>query len=453
MVRNLAILSLLWIFPVLTVNTLLVDLSASAFAEEAKPKPKRKKSRRVPAMRETTYKSISEAQVMIDPESVIREEGEPAPKPKGTPQDAVELLLSMMNRRGLNSYERAQIWNTLAFAYYTLNDVPKTIDAYQNILTQGAISEALELGSLRTLAQLYYGEEEYGKAIEYIDKWQKLKEVPDPGMTYLKAYAYYQLGNAQKAFEFALLVEEIAVSQQRTIKEGWWSLQLGLYRERNDSDNMILVLEKLARHYSKKTYWLQLAAMYGEKNWEDKALSAHYAAYALGYLEKESELVILAQRLINSDNPYEGSQVLKAGLKKEYIEENEANYKLLAQAYTLAQETGLAIDAWHDVTRYAEDGEAHYRLAQVLASEDRHKEAIKAYQDALKKGDLDNPADLNFYMGVSQMQRESWDAATQSFREAARLDKEKEKRSRQYIRYVDGQRRRQEELKKMLEDS
>ena len=453
MVKYLALLSLLWSFPLLTVNTVPVDWGASVFAEEAKAKPKRKKSRRVPAMRESTYKSISEAQVMIDPESVIREEGEPPPKPKGTPRDAVELLLGMMNRRGLNSYERAQIWNTLAFAYYTLNDVPKTIDAYQQILAQGTIPEALELGSLQTLAQLYYGEEEYRKAVEHIDRWQKLKEIPDPSMTFLKAHAYYQLGNAQKAFEFALLVEEIAISQNRTIREGWWSLQLNLYRERNDIDNMIKVLEKLARHYSKKTYWLQLAAMYGEKNWEDKSLSAHYAAYALGFLEREAEFVILAQRLINSDNPYEGSQILKAGIKKEYIKKNETNYKLLAQAYTLSQETNMAIGAWRDVTRHAEDGEAHYRLAQVLASEDRHKEAVKAYQDALKKGDLENPADLNFYMGVSQMQQEHWDDATQSFREAARLDKKKEKRSRQYIRYVDGQRRRQEELKKMLEDT
>ncbi len=454
MIRNLAILSLLWVFPILVVNTGALDLGASAYGEEAKPEPKRrKKSRRVPAMRESTYKRISEAQIMIDPESVIREEGEPPPKPKGTPQDAVKMLLGMMNRKGLNSYERAQIWNTLAFAYYTLNDVQKSIDAYQQILGQGTITEALELIALRTLYQLYLGEEEYLKAIEYIEKWQAIKVIPDPYATYIKAIAYYSLEDYQKAFENALLVEEIAISQQRTIQEGWWSLQVTLYSERNDTDNVIRVLENLLLHYPKKRYWKHLGFMYSEKGWDDKALSANYAAYTQDFYQKESELLRLAQMLINGDNPYESSQVLVTGIKDEIIEENEDNYRLLATAYTLANEYSLAIDAWRDAARFAEDGYSLYRLAQMLATEDRHKEAIKAYQDALKKGELDKPADATFYLGVSQMQLERWGSATKSFRAAARLDKKQEKKSLKYIRYVDGQRRRQEALKKMLEDT
>ena len=50
------------------------------------------------------------------------------------------------------------------------------------------------------------------------------------------------------------------------------------------------------------------------------------------------------------------------------------------------------------------------------------------------------------------MQLERWDSATKSFREAARLDKKKKKQTRNYIRYIAGERRqRQAELKKMLE--
>ena len=49
------------------------------------------------------------------------------------------------------------------------------------------------------------------------------------------------------------------------------------------------------------------------------------------------------------------------------------------------------------------------------------------------------------------MQLERGDSATESFRSAAKLDKKKAKQSRQYIRYIAGERRRQEELRKMLE--
>ena len=113
--KLIAFACVLWALP-LIVNNLAesVDMGSQAVAAE------KKKTRKVPAMREQTYKRLAEAQVMIDPESTPREEGEPAPIPKGTPRDAVALLLKLKDRRGLNSYELAQVWNTLAFAYYTL---------------------------------------------------------------------------------------------------------------------------------------------------------------------------------------------------------------------------------------------------------------------------------------------------------------------------------------------
>ena len=78
-----------------------------AVAEEEK----KKKTRRVPAISQSLYKQISEAQIMIDPDSIPREEGEPAPEPKGTPQDGINLLLELTKKKRLNSNELSQIWN------------------------------------------------------------------------------------------------------------------------------------------------------------------------------------------------------------------------------------------------------------------------------------------------------------------------------------------------------
>lgn len=448
--KKLAILAVLWALPLL-IGQLDVNLQVGQNASAAEQK--KKKTRKVPAMREATYKRLAEAQIMIDPESVPREEGEPAPEPTGTPQDAVRLLTKLMERKGLNSYEMAQIWNTLAFAYYTLEDIPNTIRAYENILKQGTITEALELSSLRALFQLYYAEENYRKAIEFINRWQALKEIPDAQVTFIEATAYYQMNDLRNALKHALETEQIAIDQAKEIRENWWYLQVVIYNDLEDIDNVINVLEKLILHYPKKQYWMHLAGMYSEKGWDDKALSAYYAAYIQGMLIKESEIVMLSQRLLSMENPYEASQVLEKGLKDDIIEENEKHLRLLATAYTMSQETKSAIDAWRDATKYAEDGELHYRLAQALANEDRHKEAVQAYRDAIKKGDLRKPADAHFWLGISLMQLERWDEATRSFREASRKDKAKQKQARQYIRYISGEKRRQAELKKMLEES
>ena len=161
------------------------------------------------------------------------------------------------------------------------------------------------------------------------------------------------------------------------MKESWLELQVVNYYSIEDIDNVIRVLETLITSYPKKRYWLQLAGMYGEKGRDDSALSAYHAAYMQGFLEKETEIVMLSQRLMGADNPYEASQVLERGLKDEILESNEKNLKLLATAYTMAQETDSAINAWRSASRFAKDGEVAFRLAQTLAQEDRHQEAVK----------------------------------------------------------------------------
>ncbi len=448
MLNRLSFLALFWSLPlILGQFDVHISLGDTVSAQE------KKKTRKVPAMRERTYKKLAEAQIMIDPESAPREEGEPPPEPTGTPRDAIELLHKLRESRGLNSYELAQIWNTLAFAYYTIEDMPNTIRSYEEILKQGTITEALEMSALRALFQLYYADENYRLAINYIDRWQALQAAPDAGVTFIKATAYYQLDDFRESLRWAIRVEEIATEQQKEIKENWWYLQVVLYNELQDSDNVIRVLETLIAYYPKKQYWMYLAGMYSEKEWDDKSLSAYYAAYMQGFLAKESEVVMLSQRLLGSSVPYEASQILEKGFKDGLIEENEKNLTLLATAYTMSQETDSAIDAWRDATRFAENGDLHYRLAQALAQEDRHKEAVDAYSAAQKKGETDDPDDIAFWKGISLMQLERWDAATRSFRNAAKLgDKRMKKQTRQYIRYIAGEKRREEELRKMLED-
>ncbi|XOV88621.1 MAG: tetratricopeptide repeat protein [Pseudomonadota bacterium] len=442
MKKQIVLISLLWAAPLLLGGA--IGQAGLAYGEEAE-----KETRKVPAMSERVYKTLAEAQLLIDPDSVQVEEGEEKPDVVANPQAAIEMLQKLLERRGINSYEVAQVWSSLAFAYYTVEDIPNTIKSYENVLKE-TITEALELTALRALFQLHYSEENYRESLKYIDRWQALKGTPDADVTYIKATVYFQLEDYPNALKSALEVEQIALASDRTIKENWWYLQVVLYNELRQYDNVINVLEKLIVKFPKKQYWMHLAGMYAETNQDDKSLSAYYAAYTQGMFEKESEVVMLAQRLLNAEVPYEAAQVLEKGFKAGLVEENEKNMKLLATAYTMSQESSKAIDAWRDAAKYAEDGESSYRLAQALSQQDRHKEAVEAYKSALDQGGLKDVPDVQFWLGISLMQLERWDAATAAFREAAK-DKDKEKNARQYIRYIAGEKRRQEEIRKMLE--
>ena len=84
---------------------------------------------------------------------------------------------------------------------------------------------------------------------------------------------------------------------------------------------------------------------------DDKALSAYYAAYTQEMLIRETELVMLAQRMLNAEVPYEAAAILEKGFGADIIEVNLKNLKLLAMSFTMAQEMDKAIDAWRNATK------------------------------------------------------------------------------------------------------
>ena len=417
----------------------------------AEDKKKKKDTRRMPAITERTYKALGRAQALIDPESVAEEERKKSWDPTPRPLEGIAVLKDMLDKRGLNSYEAAQIWNLLAFGYYTLDDTENTINAYENLLAQEKITLALELSALRALYQLYYAGDEYRKSIEYMDKYLALKEEADPQISYLKANAYYQLKDWESALAMALQCEQEAIQLGREVKESWLYLQVVLYSELKRMPDTVRVLETLVVRFPKKQYWMHLAGLYSEQDHEDRALSAFYAAHVQGMLTRESEVVMLAQRLLSQEVPFEAAGVLESGFKEDRLTPTEKNLKLLAQAYTMSKDYDDAIDAWRSTAKAGEDGDNYYRLAQSLANEDRHKEAVDAFRDALKL-DVKSIPDVHFWMGVSLMQMGQWDNATRAFREASKDKDERMRKScRQYIRYIASEKRREQELKKMLE--
>ncbi len=440
--KYLIIASLLMFAPLIIEQTTGINAKASAAAAD-------QERRKVPPMKERTYKILSEAQLLIDPESVPVAEGEKKPDVVANPREAIKMLNEALGRRGLNSYEVAQIWNTLAFAHYTLEDLPATKNAYEKVLTQGTISLALELSATRALFQLYYADENYNKAIEFIDKWMALNGTPDTDVTFIKATAYYQMENYDKALEAALDVERIAKELGKNMKENWLYIQVVIYNEKKNYDKVIEVLERLIVVYPKKQYWMHLAGMYSEKEWMDKALSAYYAAYLQGLFDKESEVVMLSQRLLNAEVPFEAATILEKGFKDGLIEKNEKNIRLLATAYTMSKNYEKAIDAWKEASTYAKDGEIFYRLAQALSNEDRHKEAVAAYRDALDREGLKDIEEVQFWLGISLMQLEEWTDAKKAFTAAAK-DKNRRKAANQYKAYIDNEVKRQKALAEML---
>jgi len=92
------------------------------------------------AMRETVYKILSEIQEVVEDHKY---------------EQGLSMLKELDERTGLNSYERAQVQNFLAYTYFAMDRYDDAIQSYKNVLQQMDIPKALKLNSIYTLAQLY----------------------------------------------------------------------------------------------------------------------------------------------------------------------------------------------------------------------------------------------------------------------------------------------------------
>ncbi|MDZ7826609.1 MAG: tetratricopeptide repeat protein [Gammaproteobacteria bacterium] len=253
-------------------DSALSGIRSAAAAEEEKER----ETRKTPALRESSYKKLSEAQELIDAEDL---------------QGALEVLDEMAESRGMNAYEIASMYNMRAYVAFAMDDYPMAIKAYENVLAQSPeIPRALEQSALYALGQLYFVEENYPRAVEYLDRWFAIAENPGPQPYIFKAQAMYQMERFREVPPLVRNAMDVAESRDNEVKENWWLLMRAAYYELEDWDNVIDILETLVREFPKKDYWVQLSGLYGQQGEMKKQIATIWTAYIQDYLDKEREI-------------------------------------------------------------------------------------------------------------------------------------------------------------------
>ena len=189
-----------------------------------------RQTKKTPALREKIYKVLSEAQAAAEANKQT---------------DALKTLDRLKKNSSLNSYEMAMMWKFYAYIYYSQDKYDQAINAYEQVLKQDALPEALETEALYSTAQLYFVKENYKKAIEYINRWFALVDSPKPQAYIMLGQAYYQTGEMNKALkpiQNAISMEE---NKGKIPKESWYLLLRAIYFEKNDYKSAAVVMEKL----------------------------------------------------------------------------------------------------------------------------------------------------------------------------------------------------------------
>ena len=201
-------------------------------------------------------------------------------------------------------------------------------------------------------------------------------------------------------------------------KENWWLLLRAAYFELEEMDKVKEILERLVVEWSKKEYWTQLSAFYGQDKQEKEQMAAYQTAYHEGFLEKSSEFVQMAQLYLSVEAPYEAAKLLQKAIDEDKVDKEVKNWKILAQAWFLSGYDEPAIVALREAAKLSDDGELDIRLARSLNNIADYEGCTNSAKTAIQKGDLKRLDESYITLGMCQFEIADFEGAKDSFANA-----------------------------------
>ncbi len=404
----------------LTMVAFVCTLPLAALAQDdAAPKKKRKKEKTY-TMQPTTMKKLAKFYEYAEEEDF---------------DSALDVLISLAKRKSLKKHDRAMVYQFMGFMYAQKEDYGRATKAMERALKQNALPFSTTQQVKFALGQLYMAEDRMDDAIVVLQDWYDQEEEPGADANFRLAAAYMATEQFAKALPYAR--KSVAMSTEEP-KERFLAVNLMTEFQLGNFMESLELLKVLASYFPKKRYYTQLAFGYTELGEMETALAVLQLAYAEGWLDKESELLSLAQRLYSADLPYQASLVISKGIDDEIIEPTEKNLEFLSSALLSAREYEESLEPLEQAAEISDSGDLYVRLAQVHLQVERWPAAQQALEKAVQKGELDDAGRAQLLLGITQFNQKRYQSARAAFGRAAK-DENLAASANQWIEHTDRQ--------------
>lgn len=416
----------------------VVSVVSDVAAQQSGAK-KKEKTRKTPALRNNIYEKLAEAQTFAEAKDYAAAE-----------EILNEMLDATSKKSKLNAYELANVYNTYAFLRYAVEDYKGALNYYQKVIDQRPqIPVALEVGTLFTIAQLHFLQENWQKGIDTLNQWMAVTEIPNTNAYVLLANGYFQLKDYDRSLENIQIAIDREESAGKLPKEQWYNLARFIHFDRDNYAEALEILEILIMYYPKKQYWVQASHLYGEQKDEARQLAILEATYEQNLLDKSQDLVLLSQLYLNAEVPYPAAKTLEKGFKDEIVEDESKNYELAGVAWRQAQEVNKSLPMLEKAAAKSEKGELYARLGSVYLDVDKNREAVTALNKGLKRGGIKRTDQARLALGMAYFNLGEFNSARKAFREAAK-DKRAKAFAQQWLKYINSEEKRLAEIAKEL---
>jgi tetratricopeptide (TPR) repeat protein len=409
-------------------GAMLLGSAGTAMAQKSGQQKEQKKTKETVAMSQQVYEKLAEIQELIEAKDYAT---------------AQRLTDDLKKKKSLSPYELAQIWNITGYSYYLQERYSDAIRAYDQVMAQPDLPEALMLSTLKTKAQLQFTQEDYEGALRTVRTLMASIEEPSADVLMLEGQALFQLARYDEALKPIKTAIDMYRDQGQKPKENWLLLLRVIYFEKKDYESMIDVVKELIVYYPKDTYVLTLAGIYSELGDTKAQLALTEVLYEKGVLTSASHVTNLANLYLLHGLPYKAAVVLEKEMNEEIVEANERNLRLLSQAWYQAREDEKAIPPLERAAEISNEGELYVRLGQAHINLENWSEASSAIQKGIQLGGLKRDDTANIMLGMALFNQKRLEQARRAFARASN-DNRSKRTAAQWIAYVDSEIKRRD---------
>lgn len=320
----------------------------------------------------------------------------------------------------------------------------------QQSKTDGAMkyfSMALDLGKgylqhreiqdlTQNVASMLFSADKKEDSLTLLERWLKNSIVDNHNVYLLYSAILEDTGKSKESICPAYWAAKVAPKPNKNA----FQLMLQGHFNFKDMVGAQAILIQLIKYFPEdKGNWRNLSSIYMQQDNTPDALAIMEMFYVQGMMEKESDYKQLSAIFAWSEIPYRTAQILKEGLDKKVVEDNEKNWKNVAQNFHIAQEIDKAVYAYGRAAAQASDGENQLKQGELLADDEQFKKALTKLDLALKKGVKDE-GKVHYRKGLAYLGLKQYNRAITHLGKATKYKKWR-RRSVQWSGYAKTQKR------------
>jgi len=280
--------------------------------------------------------------------------------------------------------------------------------ALEAVINSGRLQGAEQADFIQALANMYYNDKDYPKAIEWFKRYQKESATPEkvaPALT----RAYYLGGDFANAKSALLPAIEAAEKAGQKPSEEDLRLLASSANKVKDDAGYLTALEKLVAHYPSDDFWTDVlnrgVARKSGFDAQTNMINVYRLEAATVKQMSPEEYVDLAELALRDGFPSEAKKSMDAGYAAGVLGKGsnaKSHAALRDKATKGAADDAKNIAAGEASAAKAKTGAGLVNLGWAYATMDQGDKGVGFIQQGIAKGGLKNPEEAKLRLGMAQ---------------------------------------------------